>query len=103
MRIAGIAFTLVLLVSLMLPPAAVAQANVTVTGQVKGQDGNPKQFSSVALDGPGRYAAATNTEGVFTIPNVKPGKYTIRVRQGNQVTEFSRDVGGGPIDLVVKW
>jgi hypothetical protein len=106
MRMVRIVLALTLLVTLatvLLPAAAEVAGNVTVTGHVKGQDGHPKQFASVSLDGPGRYAAATNAEGVFTIPNVTPGRYTIRVRQGDQLAEFSREVGGSPLELIVKW
>lgn len=102
MRTFRIASTLLLLALLALSHAAAAQGDITVTGHVKGKDGNPKQFSSVSFDGPGRYAAATNAEGVFTISGVKPGKYTIRVRQGDRVAEFYRDVGDS-IELIVSW
>jgi len=76
--------------------------SVAVNGQVTGQ-GGPKQFASVSLEGPGRYTAITDAGGAFTIPNVTPGRYTVRVRQGNHVEAFTRDVGSGPIQLVVKW
>lgn len=98
-----VAATLVLLASLLLSTAAVAQGEATVSGHVKGNGGDPKQFSSVSLDGPGRYVATTDTEGAFAIPNVKPGRYTIRVRQGDHLAEFSRDIGSGALDLVVRW
>ena len=77
---------------------------ITVTGHVKGFEKNgPKQFVSVSLEGPGRYAAITNSMGTFTIQNVTPGRYTIRVRQGDLVAEFTRDVDGSVINLIVKW
>jgi hypothetical protein len=81
----------------------VGQGEIPVTGHVKGGGGDPKQFCSVSLDGPERYVASTDTEGAFAIPSVKPGRYTIRVRQGDHVAEFSREVGSGALDLAVKW
>jgi hypothetical protein len=75
---------------------------VTVNGQIKGLNGETKQFVSVSLEGPGRYVAITNAQGAFTIENVTPGRYTIRVRQGDRVAVFTRDVQG-QIDIVVNW
>jgi hypothetical protein len=89
---------------LVVTPEAFAQAaGAAVNGQIKGLRGEPKQFVSVSLEGPGRYVAITNAEGVFTIQNVTPGRYTVRVRQGDLVAVFTRDVDTGRIDLDVNW
>ena len=78
--------------------------SVSVNGQVKGPKGDFKQFASVSLEGPGRYTAITDAQGAFTIQDVTPGTYTVRVRQGNRVEIFTRNIdGGGPIQLAVKW
>lgn len=96
------ALTLTLAACMAIPLPAAGEGAL-VNGQVKGRQGDPKQFVSVSLEGPGRYAALTNEQGAFAIQNVTPGKYRVKVRQGDQVEEFSRDVGGGRVDLVVKW
>ena len=85
-------------------PAAWAET-VSVTGQVKGPGDAPRPFVSVSLVGPGRYSAMTNAEGIFKIRDVIPGKYEIRVRRGDFLSEFSRvvDEQGAIEDLVVKW
>ena len=44
-----------------------------VHGTVKGSQGDPKQFASVSLDGPGHYAAITDANGSFVIQEVSPG------------------------------
>lgn len=94
-----------LLAAALLLTAAVFQQAITVKGTVKGKkDGDPKQYASVSLDGPAHYAATTDEKGVFTIEKVTPGKYTVKVRQGDHVEEFTnRDVSSGKLDIVVNW
>ena len=94
---------LCLLLSLLLAQQAFAQQGMTVNGQVQGIRGEPKQFVSISLEGPGQYVAMTNAHGAFKIRNVTKGKYTVRVRQGDLVAVFTRDVGNDPVDLVVNW
>lgn len=101
--IVGAASALMLLASMVLSTATLTQTRVTVSGQVMGKQNTPKQFVSVSLDGPGQYVAITDDHGAFTIQNVTPGRYTVRVRQGDFVEEFIRDVGSQRIDLVVRW
>jgi len=91
------------LFSLGVTREAFTQAEVPVSGRVKGLQGDPKQFVSVSLEGPGRYVAMTNAEGIFTIQSAIPGKYTVHVRQGDRVAVFTCDVGSSPVDLVVNW
>ena len=91
------------LLSLGATREAFPQTGVPVNGQVKGLQGDPKQFISVSLEGPGRYVAMTNAEGVFTIQSAIPGKYAVHVRQGDRVAVFTCDVGSSLIDLVVNW
>lgn len=89
----------------IMPKYGIAQTSkITVEGEVKGLQGDPKQFVSVSLLGPGRYVSITNSKGVFTIRNVTPGKYTVKVRKGDQISEFKRDINSVRIDvLIVKW
>ena len=99
-----LASRLVLVAALLASVGAAPQEEVTVSGRVTGSARDAKQFASVSLAGPGRYAATTDTEGKFTIAKVKSGTYTIQVRQGDNVAEFSRNLDGKAlIDLVVKW
>ena len=100
-RIVRAMSALTFVASVAMSSATVAQS-VAVNGQVTGP-GGPKQFASVSLEGPGRYTAITDAGGAFTIPNVTPGQYTIRVRQGNHVEVFTRGIGSGRMQLVVKW
>lgn len=83
--------------------ALAANRGITLTGQVNGRQMDPKQFVSVSLEGPGHYAAITDAKGIFTIKNFRPGRYTVRVRQGDFVAVFSLDVNGGYLNLKVKW
>ena len=42
--------------------------------------------------------------GRFTILNVTPGNYTVKVRQGDKVNDFvNRAVGKDSLNLVVSW
>ena len=92
-----------LLVLVVLSTATLAQVPVTINGHVSGRHGDPKQFVGVSFDGPGHYVAITDAQGAFTIENVTAGRYTVRVRQGDLVEVFTRDVGSGGVDLVVRW
>jgi iron complex outermembrane receptor protein len=95
---------LALLASVLLFSAAAFSQAITLKGTVRGKDKDPKQFASVSLDGPAHYAATTDENGAFTIEKVTPGKYTVKVRQGDHVEEFAnKDVSSGKLDLVVKW
>ena len=88
---------------MVLSTATLAQELVTINGQVKGRQGDPKQFVGVSFDGPGHYVAITDAQGAFTIENVTAGRYTVRVRQGDLIEVFTRDVGSGAVDLFVRW
>jgi hypothetical protein len=83
--------------------AAVAHDPLTVQGTVTGKHGDLKQFASVSLDGPGQYGAITDEHGLFTIQNVTPATYTVRVRQGGKVEAFTREVHDTRLDLTVEW
>jgi hypothetical protein len=93
---------LILLLMTALPQAALAQ--VQVRGTVKGIQGDPKQFASVSLEGPGHYAAITDANGSFVIGDVAPGTYAVQVRQGDRHGNFPNvQVGEQSLDLTVKW
>jgi hypothetical protein len=75
-----------------------------VHGTVKGSQGDPKQFASVSLDGPGHYAAITDANGSFVIQEVSPGTYAVHVRQGDRRGDFLNvQVGDQSLDLTVSW
>jgi hypothetical protein len=88
----------------MLLAAALPQAKPPIHGTVKGSQGDPKQFASVSLDGPGRYAAITDANGNFVIQEVSPGTYAVHVRQGDRRGDFLNiKVGDQSLDLTVDW
>jgi hypothetical protein len=74
-----------------------------VRGYVKGADGNPKISASVKLTGPGNYIALTNARGEFFLGKVNPGTYKVTVLQGNNYQEFTRNIQGGTLGLMVNW
>lgn len=83
-----------------------AQAPVgglAVTGQVRGESGDPKSFVRVQLEGPGSYVALTNSKGQFSLKGVVPGQYRITVTQSGKVQTFTMPIERGQVDLVVKW
>jgi len=83
---------------------ALAQQIFSLKGQVTGPHGDIRQFVSVSLEGPGRYSAMTDANGTFTVRNVIPGKYTIRVRKGNLVSVFeAKDVSEDKLDIKIPW
>jgi hypothetical protein len=91
---------LVILFSIWAPKA---QAE-TVTGTVVGKAGDLKSMAGITLEGPNRYMSMTNTAGEFNIENVKPGRYTISVTQGNYVQKFNVNIdGNNNVDLKVRW
>lgn len=55
-----------------------SQKGFTIKGTVTGQDGEPVQFASVALDR-AMHGASTGEDGNFLIENVKKGNYVIIV------------------------
>src|SRR5262245_54161866 len=98
----GSSLTLIGLV--MLLGAALPQTRPPVHGTVKGSQGDPKQFASVSLEGPGQYAAITDANGNFVIQEVSAGTYTVHVRQGERRGDFSNiKVGDQSLDLTVDW
>lgn len=84
-------------------PSVWGQTGLNVTGTVKARNGSPKQFVNVQLNGPGRYVAVSNAQGVFTLTNVVPGYYNIKVRQGDYVETFAQELKSDRLNLVVKW
>jgi hypothetical protein len=94
--------SLIALVILFYIWAPKAQAE-TVTGTVVGKAGDLKSMAGITLEGPNRYMSMTNT-GKFNIENVKPGRYTITVTQGNYVQKFNVNIDGNSnLDLQVRW
>ena len=81
---------------------AFAQGGTDLNGTVVARDGRPKQFASVQLEGPRRYAAMTDANGRFTITGFTAGRYTVRIRQGDYVETQTHEIGAGPLKLTVK-
>jgi len=64
---------------------------VAITGQVLGSDGEPKRGVLVDVMGGRRLFTQTGDNGEFSV-TLRPGFYTIRVRDGNRRQEFPLDV-----------
>lgn len=88
---------------LICPVVLMAQTG-TVRGIVKNnEDGNAVPFAKVHLVGTDRFGA-TDIDGLFSIPNVPPGKYTLKIT-APQYTDFVKDIeitSGGIIDIKVE-
>ncbi|WP_238533589.1 carboxypeptidase-like regulatory domain-containing protein [Pedobacter agri] len=64
---------------LVLTGTAYAQSkNGSISGSIKTSDGNPAAFVSVGLKNTSK-TTQTDEQGNFTIRNVSPGKYTIKI------------------------
>ncbi|MFZ5449449.1 MAG: carboxypeptidase-like regulatory domain-containing protein [Thermodesulfobacteriota bacterium] len=100
----GLAF-MVVMVAIMLVPLWVQKAQgETVTGMVLGRAGEMKSMAGISMEGPSRYMSMTNSEGEFRIKNVKPGRYTLTVTQGNYVQKFNVNIEGNQtLNLKVRW
>jgi len=90
---------------LLLLLAQVAEAQVAVSGQVRGRTGVPKSSVRVQLEGPGRYIALTNETGHFSVQDVRPGDYIVTVVERNRLKKFYFQIhpGTGPLMLEVDW
>ncbi len=65
--------------------------NGTVRGSVKSnEDGNGVPFAKVLIMGTDKFAN-TDVDGLFSIPGVPPGEYTIRIT-ASQFTEYSEKI-----------
>ncbi|GAC1498050.1 MAG: hypothetical protein NVS1B14_00820 [Vulcanimicrobiaceae bacterium] len=78
-------------------PRTFAQASPTTTlatvqGIVTDSQGGAVANADVAIVGPGRYEAHTSANGAFTVANVKPGLYSIRVSRAGYGTAVQDDV-----------
>ena len=94
--------------SLLLALMAFAAASFAQTGTVRGivksnEDGNAVPFAKVLIIGADKFDQ-TDIDGLFSIPNVPAGKYTIRI-SSPQFTEFTKEVeviANGIVDLKVE-
>lgn len=94
----------ILLIFLTAAIAAAQEKGKEITGKVTGAAQDPKGFAGVTFNGPQRYVSMTNSTGQFTVKNVKKGRYTVTVSQGNKVQSFNVDIDGASnLDLRVKW
>ncbi|MCX2475842.1 TonB-dependent receptor [Pedobacter sp. MC2016-05] len=71
-------FTLIMLVFLTSGIVSAQSKNGSVSGSVKTSDGNPAAFVSVGLKNTSK-TTQSDESGNFTIKNVAPGNYTIKV------------------------
>ncbi len=94
----------ILLIFLTVAIAAAQEQGKEISGKVTGTAQDPKGFAGVTFNGPKRYVSMTNSTGQFTVKNVKKGRYTVTVSQGNKVQSFNVDIDGASnLDLRVKW
>lgn len=93
-----------LLIILALFSAGIVCAQGTVRGIVKSaEDGNSVPFAKVAILGTDKFAA-TDVDGLFSIPKVPVGTYTLRVTSA-QFEEYSTEVvvkKGGFVELKIE-
>ena len=90
------------IIALLAAAAAFAQA-VTLTGTVVGADKKPRAFARIQLQGQAQYAAVSDVNGKFTIPNFTPGTYAANIRQNDNVQKLTVDIEGTTTTLVVSW
>lgn len=88
--------------SLILLSSALAQ-QTTLNGTIVGADGKPKPFTRVQLQGQALYAAVSDVNGRFVIPNFTPGTYVANVRQNDNVQKLTLDIKGSTTTLSVNW
>ena len=93
---------LVWLATAALLSPALAQ-DQTLNGTVLGADGQPKPFARVQLQGSKQFAAVSDINGKFTIPNFSPGNYLVSIRQNDNVENQRQNIPGGAVTLQVKW
>lgn len=70
--------TIVLLMAFLMAAPAAWAAGGRLTGTILGPNGLPLESASVSLEG-AELGALTDREGRFTIANIPPGRYTVRV------------------------
>src|ERR1700719_2620539 len=65
----------------LLAASLMAQAPGTLQGQVLDQSGGSGPQASVIVTGPNNVTKVveTNTDGIYTVPGLPAGKYTVRV------------------------
>ena len=99
------ALFILFLIILLTPLSVTAQQQAKeITGKVTGATQDPKGFAGVTFNGPNRYVTMTNSTGEFTVKNVKRGRYTVTVSQGNKKQSFNVDIDGmNSLDLRVRW
>jgi len=82
---------LVLFIGFFIGLSSVFAQGGTVRGVVKSnEDGNAIPFAKVTIVGTDKFAP-TDIDGLFSIPNVAPGKYTIKITS-SQFTEFTQEI-----------
>jgi hypothetical protein len=97
-------FLLVLIVFLSPLSAMAQEQGEEITGKVTGAAQDPKGFAGVTFNGPNRYVSMTNSMGEFVVKNVKKGRYTVTVSQGNKTQSFNVDIDGmNKLNLMVRW
>ena len=95
----SLAFLIVFLVTF----TASVQGQQGLTGTVTGQNGDTKEYAGVTLLGQnGKYSVMTDSKGKFSLPNFTAGRYTVTIRQGNNLQKFIVDIDH-TVDLKVRW
>jgi iron complex outermembrane receptor protein len=88
-------FNVLLLIVLAIP--AMARQTASLTGTVLNPDAGPVPGATVYVLNTGR-AAITNSDGLFTITGLQPGKYTVRITAVGYA-DLSRELSTGEKDL----
>jgi outer membrane receptor for ferrienterochelin and colicin len=82
----SLVFVIAAFLSLVSAAPAIAQTG-SITGKVTDQSGVPMQGASVIVKGSEGLGGLTNPQGVFTVPKIPVGTYTILVRMAGHATQ----------------
>lgn len=89
---------LLIAVSMFAAAMAVAQSTSTLRGKVVQADGTTA-YAGVAVtlqSANGATSVYSASDGMFSLPNVPPGQYTLRVQTAHETKAFSIHVGPSP-------
>jgi outer membrane receptor protein involved in Fe transport len=85
----------VILATLASPPAVRAQATATINGTVRDSSGAVVSGATVLLHSKGTNldrSVTTNSAGIYVIPQIQPGDYSVKVSQSGFRTEIKSNI-----------
>jgi outer membrane receptor protein involved in Fe transport len=85
----------VILATLASPPAVRAQATATINGTVRDSSGAVVSGATVLLHSKGTNldrSITTNSAGIYVIPQIQPGDYSVKVSQSGFRTEIKSNI-----------